>query len=125
MELSTTDSKHCIYCKKNIRGRSDKKFCNDYCRNIYNNQLHAVDNNFIRNINNALGKNRRILNELMMKNNIVKINKEELLHAGFQFKYHTHFQKGKTGTVVFGCYDYFYILSDDEKCVIIKNSIKQ
>ena len=124
MESIITDKKRCEYCKKDIRGRSDKKFCNDYCRNIYNNQLHAVDNNFIRNINNALLKNRRILYGLMINERIIKINKEELLHLGFQFKYQTHYHKGKSGTPVFGCYDYYYVLSEEEKCVIIKNSSK-
>ena len=59
--LAKTLEKKCILCEKNIRGRADKKFCNDYCRAAYNNELKSPANNFIRNINNALGKNRRIL----------------------------------------------------------------
>ena len=53
--------KSCLLCQKTIRGRSDKKFCNDYCRNVYNNQNKSIQNNLVRNINNALGKNRKIL----------------------------------------------------------------
>ena len=110
MEPINYPSKLCHYCKKEIRGRSDKKFCNDYCRNIYNNQLHSIENNLIRNINYALGKNRRILDELASAERIVKIKKEELLYLGFHFKYHTHNYKSKTGTVLYGCYDFFCLL---------------
>ena len=55
------ETKTCLQCGKTLRGRADKKFCDDYCRNNYNNQLKANTNNYVRNINNALGKNRRIL----------------------------------------------------------------
>jgi hypothetical protein len=121
MEKLILQIKQCHYCKKEIRGRSDKKFCNDYCRNIYNNQLHATENNLIRNINHALGKNRRILDELASTEKIIKIKKEELLYHGFRFKYHTHYYKGKTGTNLFGCYDFIYFMIEDEWCVFIRN----
>ena len=26
----------CLYCSKTLHGRSDQKFCNDGCRNVYN-----------------------------------------------------------------------------------------
>uniref|UniRef100_UPI00374D4ADE DUF2116 family Zn-ribbon domain-containing protein n=2 Tax=Ferruginibacter sp. TaxID=1940288 RepID=UPI00374D4ADE len=66
----TTDIafKKCLTCGKTIKGRTDKKFCDDYCRNGYNNQLKAGDNNYVRNINNALRKNRRILESLLPDN---------------------------------------------------------
>lgn len=32
--------KKCLECGEKIVGRADKKFCNDYCRNAYNNNLH-------------------------------------------------------------------------------------
>ena len=57
-------SKNCLACDKPVKGRTDKKFCDDFCRNKYNNQLKAGCNNYVRNINNALGKNRRILESL-------------------------------------------------------------
>jgi hypothetical protein len=51
--------------RQSFKGRADKKFCDDYCRTNYNNQLKSCENNYVRNINNALGKNRRILEELL------------------------------------------------------------
>ena len=62
--MENTNQKNCIACNKIIRGRSDKKFCNDYCRNAYNNQIKSPTNNLIRNTNNRLSKNRRILERI-------------------------------------------------------------
>lgn len=56
--------KKCLECGEKIVGRADKKFCNDYCRNAYNNNLHKDSKNLIRNINNKLKKNYKILSEL-------------------------------------------------------------
>ena len=56
--------KTCLDCGNVIHGRADKKFCNDLCRNNYNNQLNSNSYNLIRNINNILKRNRRIMEEL-------------------------------------------------------------
>ena len=32
----------CLECGEKIIGRSDKKFCNDACRNSYNNKQNKV-----------------------------------------------------------------------------------
>ena len=71
--------KNCLLCNKPVKGRTDKKFCDDYCRNIYNNQLKAPENNLVRNINHALGKNRRILEGLIVDGDeMAKATKETL-----------------------------------------------
>ncbi|MBL7762218.1 MAG: DUF2116 family Zn-ribbon domain-containing protein, partial [Chitinophagaceae bacterium] len=61
----TNSPSACLNCGKPLKGRSDKKFCDDSCRNNYNNQLKSIVNNQMRNINNVLGKNRRILESLL------------------------------------------------------------
>jgi hypothetical protein len=63
--LQQKEAKLCLFCEKPLKGRSDKKFCDDYCRAAYNNDLKSAANNNIRNVNNALGKNRRILESLL------------------------------------------------------------
>jgi hypothetical protein len=55
----------CLSCDKTLNGRADKKFCNDYCRNAYNNQLKSANSPVVRNINNVLIKNRRILQAML------------------------------------------------------------
>lgn len=89
--MTAETSKLCLNCEKPLKGRTDKKFCDDYCRNNYNNQLKSNTINLVRNINNALGKNRRIL-ESFFKNSeeITKTHKDKLMEKGFQFKYSTH-----------------------------------
>ena len=53
--------KKCLECERPVFGRADKKFCWDGCRNAYNNKNKAAATNYIRNVNNLLAKNRRIL----------------------------------------------------------------
>ena len=57
-------NKVCLECGEKIVGREDKKFCSDGCRNAYNNKMNKDSNNLMRNINNKLRKNYRILCEL-------------------------------------------------------------
>ena len=112
----------CHTCNKPLRGRTDKKFCDDYCRNNYNNQLKSGSNNFIRNINNALGKNRRILEtSLPAGEELAKISKENLLQKGFQFKYFTHLYTNKKGNTYFFCYEYGYLPLDNDWYLLVKS----
>ena len=56
-------NKNCLECGEKITGRIDKKFCSDYCRNTYNNSVAKESKNLVRNINNRLKKNYKILSE--------------------------------------------------------------
>src|SRR5260221_10522836 len=113
--IPVTQSKDCITCGKPLRGRADKKFCNDNCRNNFNNQLKAGNNNYIRNINNALRKNRRILEEaLTKKDGKSKTKKEKLLQKGFYLKYCTHTYTNNRGNTYFFCYEYGYLPMDND-----------
>jgi hypothetical protein len=111
----------CLDCNKPVKGRTDKKFCNDYCRNHYNNKLKATTHNLVRNINNALGKNRRILEDLLGENDeIIRVSKESMIQHGFQFRYYTHTYKNKKGTIYFFCYDYGYLPLEQDSCLVVK-----
>ncbi|SFQ09314.1 hypothetical protein [Parafilimonas terrae] len=114
------EPKTCLHCGKTVRGRSDKKFCDDYCRNNYNNQLKALSNNYVRNINNALGKNRRILESFLNgAEETGKTTKQHLLQQGFSFKYITHTYVNKKGNTYFFCYDYGYLQLDNDWYLIV------
>ena len=119
--ISENKSTNCLTCNKPLKGRTDKKFCDDYCRNTYNNQLKAASINLVRNINNALGKNRRIL-ESLFKNeeDIAKAPKDKLLQKGFQFKYITHTYMNKRGNVYFFCYDMGYLPLENDWYLLVK-----
>lgn len=115
------NNKLCLTCGKALRGRLDKKFCDDGCRNSYNNRLKSDTNNFVRNINNALVKNRRILESLIpAEEETAKANKEKLQGLGFQFKYMTHTYTTRTGKTYFYSYEYGYLPLDNDWYLIVK-----
>ncbi|MEJ7625608.1 MAG: hypothetical protein WKF35_02005 [Ferruginibacter sp.] len=120
------NAKNCIACNKTLRGRTDKKFCNEYCRNNFNNRLKSDTNNQVRNINHALGKNRRILEKLLKEEKSHKVSATELLQNGFHFKYFTHQYINKKGVVYLFCYDFGYLpLKNDNYLLVnpVKNRI--
>ena len=111
----------CLSCEKPVKGRSDKKFCDDYCRAAYNNDLKSASNNLVRNVNNALGKNRRILESLLPQGDATaKTNHHKLIEKGFQFKYHTSMYKAKNGNTYFYCYEYGYLPLENNWYLIVK-----
>ena len=119
--LQQIETRNCTCCGKPVKGRSDKKFCDDYCRAAYNNQLNSVANNFIRNVNNALGKNRRILESLLPEGEATaKTNRDKLIEKGFQFKYHTHLYSTKKGDTYFYCYEYGYLPLENNWFLVVK-----
>ena len=111
----------CLSCGNPVKGRTDKKFCDDYCRNNYNNQLKSGTINLVRNINNALGKNRRILENLFTDGEeMAKTTKERLIQNVFQFKYFTHTYTNKKGNVYYFCYDLGYLPLEKDWFLIVK-----
>jgi len=122
MSLSE-ENRNCLLCKKGLRGRVDKKFCDDTCRAVYNNQ-HKIKNNnsvFIRKINSTLLKNRRILQEaLPPANEMIKVQHDNLLQKGFAFKFHTHLYTNKKGNIYYFCYDYGYLPLENRWYLIVK-----
>jgi hypothetical protein len=107
-----TEIKNCLACNKTLRGRADKKFCDDYCRSNYNNLQKIKDkpDEFVKNINNTLLKNRKILLSILPETEeMAKVTADKLLEKGFVFKYHTHTYKNKKDQVYFFCYEYGYL----------------
>jgi len=114
-------TKHCMACNKSIKGRTDKKFCDDYCRNAFNNKIKSDGNNTVRNINNALRRNRRILQELLPPNEkMVKTNMEKLVERGFLFKYFTHTYTNPKGNIYNFCFEYGYLALENNTYLIVK-----
>jgi predicted nucleic acid-binding Zn ribbon protein len=121
--MIATEAKNCLACGKPIKGRSDKKFCDDYCRNNYNNQQKAKGNYsaYVRSVNNTLLKNRKILESLLPNvDETAKANKHKLQRLGFHFKYLTHIYTTKTGKTYYYCYDYGYLPLDNDWYLIVK-----
>lgn len=119
--LQPKEPKNCLFCDKLLKGRSDKKFCDDYCRAAYNNELKSITNGQVKNVNNVLAKNRRILEELLPAGDeMIKTTREKLLQKGFLFKYITHLYTTKTGKTYYYCYEYGYLPLDNDWYLIVR-----
>ena len=105
--------RNCLTCNAELRGRTDKKFCDDYCRSSYNNYRSIPAKPIIRTINAVLRKNRRILEELLDHQPHVRVQKADLVEKGFDFRYLTYFSREATGSCTFGCYEYRYRIMNE------------
>jgi hypothetical protein len=113
------DKRQCPECGEVIKGRIDKKFCSDMCRNSFNNKMNADDNNFVRNINNALRKNRRILQQ-NLQGETSKITRQKLVDKGFNFSYHTNISTTRNQHKYVFCYEYGYLPLENDFILIVK-----
>ena len=112
-------TRKCLECDEVVKGRIDKKFCSDYCRNSHNNRVNKDSKNLIRNINNRLRKNYKILSELNITGK-TKITRTKLYDKGFDFQFFTSIYKTKTGNTYFYIYDEGYLSLDNELFLLIK-----
>ena len=109
----------CLECEEPVKGRIDKKFCSDYCRNSYNNRVNKDSKNLIRNINNRLRKNYKILSELNQTGK-TKVPRNKLYDRGFDFQLFTSIYKTKTGNTYFYVYDEGYLDLENDYFLLIK-----
>lgn len=113
------DKRLCPECGEPIKGRVDKKFCSDACRNAYNNKQNADSTNYVRNVNNILKRNRRILEELNPEGK-ANVHKSKLNDKGFDFSYFTNTYKNKNGETYHFCYEYGYLPIKGEFYLLVK-----
>jgi hypothetical protein len=109
----------CPECGEVIKGRIDKKFCSDMCRNAFNNKVNSDTNNYVRNINNSLRKNRRILEENLVGEKTT-LPKQKLIDKGFNFKYYTNHITTKNNHQYIFCYEYGYLPLENDLILIVK-----
>ncbi|MBN7813473.1 DUF2116 family Zn-ribbon domain-containing protein [Algoriphagus sp. H41] len=115
------DKRVCLNCGKPIQGRLDKKFCDDSCRNTFNNRQNASSVNLARNINNTLKRNRNILEAIIPENaELAKTTRERLVQAGFNFRYFTHIYQNKKGNCYRYCYDFGYLELEGEWFLVVR-----
>ncbi len=110
----------CLECGDPIRGRTDKKFCADYCRNAYNNRLNRDNRNLVRNIHNRLRKNYRILDSFPLNLGKTRTTRSRLLDKGFDFHYVTHVYTTRKGSTYYFVYDLGYLALEDNSYMIVK-----
>ena len=100
----------------------DKKFCNDQCRNAYNNRVNKTTNDFVRHVNVILRKNRKIIASLLNGKEKSITTKEDLLLHGFNFNYFTNTYKTKQDKVYYFVYELGYLrLENEQYALVVKN----
>lgn len=116
--------RYCLDCGEVLHGRADKKFCNDQCRNNYNNQLNSDSYNLVRNINNILKRNRRILEELNPTGK-TKTTRKKLAAKGLDFDHHTSIYQTQTGKQYIFCYEYGYLFLEGDDVLLVKRDDRE
>lgn len=115
--------RECLDCSSPLRGRADKKFCDDQCRSNYNNNLKAGCFAAIRPVNAILRKNHSILTKLCIGTK-TKLKKDDLLRCGFDLTYHTHLYQTESGNTYFFCYEYGYLKLENEMFLVVRKEEK-
>ena len=119
--LTRMPERKCLECSAVIVGRIDKKFCSDQCRSAHYNRLNSDVNKYVRNVNNALRKNRRILDELNPGGKI-KVPAGWLKEKGFDFRYHTTTYKTRDGVVYYYCYEQGYLPIEKNYLLLVQRN---
>ncbi len=110
----------CLECGEPLVGRSDKKFCSDYCRNAYNNRKNRETNKLIREIHGILKRNYKILEEILGDRHMTKVHKSVLLNMGFRMDYITQKSTTKKGDTYFYVYDVGYLPLANDTLLVVK-----
>jgi len=116
-------SQYCLCCGAVLEGRSDKKFCNAYCRSQhhYLQRKSSLPRIFVF-ISKQLKTNRRIL-AAYNKAGKATVRREVLLNQGFLPRVFTHYWRSSTGNLYFFVYEYGFMAKDEhgqKKFVIIQ-----
>ena len=112
LRLSTPMPKRtCLLCHSPLEGRSDKKFCDDYCRNIHYHQNRGSGDLKVKRIHDVLRRNRKILIEcLQLVAQGQTLPLESLQQRGYQFKFLTRIEGAREDSPTYCCFDMGYII---------------
>lgn len=116
--------KYCTYCDKQIRGRIDKKFCNDWCRSAYHYEINRSTSTLVHAINLNLRRNRKILQSFLpATQEMSEVERDRVLVYGFNFMYFTHIKIVNSTTYYF-CYDLgYHLITNDIIAIVQQKSI--
>ncbi|MAM18552.1 MAG: hypothetical protein VX712_10440 [Bacteroidota bacterium] len=112
----------CAECGETLMGRTDKKFCSDYCRNSFHNRSNKESSAMIRKVNKILAMNYRILEKLNPEEK-TSVPRKKLEQEGFNFEYFTSNYITKTGNQYFFVYDQGYLKLENEFYALVKKKI--
>ncbi len=107
--------KECLYCKSQLIGRTDKKFCDPQCKSAYQyQQAKEQPERFYNKVDNQLKLNRKILKEYN-KGGKVTVRAEMLTEQGFNPNFFTHYWKNNKGDVYLFAYEFGFLKINENK----------
>ncbi len=107
--------KVCIACGKILEGRSDKKFCDPYCKSSYHYQKSLEDApKFYNKVDNQLKQNRRILKSFN-KAGKATVRAETIIKLGFDPNFFTHYWKNTKGDVYLFVYEFGFLKRKEQQ----------
>lgn len=109
--------KHCNDCGAIIKGRIDKRFCNDHCRCNHYNTVNKNRDQGLKKINAILKRNQVILAKFN-ENGITQLSNDMLVSSGFNFGFFTHLLAGPKGEIYHCCYTIGYLKISDTQILI-------
>lgn len=99
----------CLNCETELRGRMDKKYCNDYCKSNHHYEKNkSKENTLFKKIDEQLKLNRRLLRDFNRAGKST-VRVEKITAAGFNPKYFTHYWKNQKGDVYLFCYEFGFL----------------
>jgi hypothetical protein len=106
----------CVYCNEEFTGRSDKIYCDAYCKSAhyYQKQKNNEKTTFFKQVDLQLKTNRKILKHLNVEG-YVTVKKTILKTKGFNPNFFTHYWKNKKGDVYLFCYEYGFLSLKNNK----------
>jgi predicted nucleic acid-binding Zn ribbon protein len=113
------DQRQCMLCQEPITGRSDKRFCGDQCRNIYNNRERRQHKKIIYKINRRLLQNYSILKKLNPRGK-TKVSRKKLEDASFSFTNITSIYRTRAGKIYYFIYDQGYMPLGDGWYILVQ-----
>jgi len=115
-------NKNCLFCEKELQGRSDKKFCDAHCKSSYQYQQSKLNpKSFYGKVDHQLKLNRRLLKYYNKAGKSI-IRSKILLGEGFEPNFFTHFWKNKKGDVYLFVYEFGFLVRKEngiEKYILI------
>jgi len=121
-----TIAPQCLECFSPIKGRTDKRFCDDACRTSFNNKKRQLEAktapDFLKKIPKILLNNYRILKKCNTSPP-TKIERNKLEALGFNFNYITSCYTTKSGDIYQFCFDQGYLpIKEDVILLVVQPS---
>lgn len=105
--MQNKSNRFCLNCGLPVFGRTDKKYCDDHCRNEFHNGQAATNARITRSAHRNLRRNYEILSGVL-EAGVCEVAKDELLVYGFNSRSMTEMELREDGTMLYGVYDIHY-----------------